>query len=516
MAKIIIESNGDTTFRFKKYPDEEFQIKAKIFEIKKIENSSEVYTVKATQANTGELLFSEKISDITVDGAVYTNYEDLSEVLTPLLFKKGGGSGGGGTGGTVNVTSPITGDGDATPIGILPASSSNRGTISSSDFNKLAAFQAASNYALLTDITALDGSLKTWVTNKNYATQSFVATNYALKTDLTDLDASLKTWVIDKGYATTSNIVANYYNKTEIDSKISSVYKAKGNVANFAALPASGNVFGDVYNVIDTGNNYAWIDNLNNSGVPGWDRLSGIVDLSTYYTISETEAAILAKGYATTSALNTGLNSKENTVSLGLNTQYYRGDKTWQTLNKTAVGLSAVDNTSDASKPVSTAQQTEFDKKENLANKVVAFGATPTDTQYPSAKLVKDTIDNINTNATTKLDKIITTPQSVASNITFSGLITYNAANTIDINRVVVKDSSNIIRGAEAVEIIGDDGTTTPYLNEAALDVAYPLVVSGFELICPNISTTNFPNGLIYKKTTIGWRVERLYLLSEI
>ena len=98
MAKIIIESNGDTTFRFKKYPDEEFQIKAKIFEIKKIENSSEVYTVKATQANTGELLFSEKISDITVDGAVYTNYEDLSEVLTPLLFKKGGGSGGGGTG----------------------------------------------------------------------------------------------------------------------------------------------------------------------------------------------------------------------------------------------------------------------------------------------------------------------------------------------------------------------------------------------------------------------------------
>lgn len=98
MAKIIIESNGDTTFRFKKYPDEEFQIKAKIFEIKKIENTSEVYTVKATQANTGELLFSEKISDITVDGAVYTNYEDLSEVLTPLLFKKGGGSGGGGTG----------------------------------------------------------------------------------------------------------------------------------------------------------------------------------------------------------------------------------------------------------------------------------------------------------------------------------------------------------------------------------------------------------------------------------
>lgn len=31
--------------------------------------------------------------------------------------------------------------------------------------------------------------------------------------------------------------------------------------------------------------------------------------------------------------------------------QYYRGDKSWQTLDKTAVGLGNVDNTSDASKP---------------------------------------------------------------------------------------------------------------------------------------------------------------------
>ena len=47
----------------------------------------------------------------------------------------------------------------------------------------------------------------------------------------------------------------------------------------------------------------------------------------------------------------------------GTATHYLRGDKTWQTLNKAAVGLSNVDNTKDADKPVSTAQQGALDAK---------------------------------------------------------------------------------------------------------------------------------------------------------
>ena len=50
--------------------------------------------------------------------------------------------------------------------------------------------------------------------------------------------------------------------------------------------------------------------------------------------------------------------SREPTLAVGTTAQYYRGDKSWQTLDKTAVGLANVDNTSDANKPVSTAQAT--------------------------------------------------------------------------------------------------------------------------------------------------------------
>ena len=53
-----------------------------------------------------------------------------------------------------------------------------------------------------------------------------------------------------------------------------------------------------------------------------------------------------------TSSIQTQLNSKEPLIAAGTNAQYFRGDKTWQTLDKSAVGLSNVDNTADAVKNV--------------------------------------------------------------------------------------------------------------------------------------------------------------------
>jgi len=64
-------------------------------------------------------------------------------------------------------------------------------------------------------------------------------------------------------------------------------------------------------------------------------------------------------------ATQTALNAKEPTITAGTTSQYYRGDKTFQTLDKSAVGLGNVDNTSDADKPVSTAQATAIGAKQD-------------------------------------------------------------------------------------------------------------------------------------------------------
>lgn len=48
------------------------------------------------------------------------------------------------------------------------------------------------------------------------------------------------------------------------------------------------------------------------------------------------------------SSIETGVSGKEPAITAGTTSQYFRGDKTWQTLDKAAVGLSNVDNKSEA------------------------------------------------------------------------------------------------------------------------------------------------------------------------
>jgi hypothetical protein len=88
-------------------------------------------------------------------------------------------------------------------------------------------------------------------------------------------------------------------------------------------------------------------------------------------------------------ATQTALNAKEATITAGTTSQYYRGDKSFQTLDKTAVGLANVDNTSDANKPVSSATTTALNLKENTANKGAASGYAPLDgsSKVPLANL---------------------------------------------------------------------------------------------------------------------------------
>ena len=59
-----------------------------------------------------------------------------------------------------------------------------------------------------------------------------------------------------------------------------------------------------------------------------------------------------------------GPGSYEPLIPFGTVGQYWRGDKVWTALDKAAVGLANVDNTSDANKPVSTAQATALAGKE--------------------------------------------------------------------------------------------------------------------------------------------------------
>lgn len=167
---------------------------------------------------------------------------------------------------------------------------------------------------------------------------------YSFKNEQTGSNGSTQSKVIEIPAATTSAaglITAEGFNKLtglptseEIDQKINtaigSVYRVKGSVANYEALPKDNVTIGDVYNLEDTGANY-----VATSTTPDWDKLSETVDLNGYLTKTDaasiyqpkgnyltsvpeeyvTETELNAKGYATTTQVNTKLDSSAYTAA---------------------------------------------------------------------------------------------------------------------------------------------------------------------------------------------------------
>lgn len=176
------------------------------------------------------------------------------------------------------------------------------------------------------------------------STAEFGRITYSFKNESTGSNGNTQSKVIQIPAATTSAaglITAEGFNKLtglptseEIDQKINtaigSVYKVKGSVANYEALPKDNVTIGDVYNLEDTGANY-----VATSTTPDWDKLSETVDLNGYLTKTDaastyqpkgnyltsvpkeyvTETELNAKGYATTTQVNTKLDSSAYTAT---------------------------------------------------------------------------------------------------------------------------------------------------------------------------------------------------------
>lgn len=86
----------------------------------------------------------------------------------------------------------------------------------------------------------------------------------------------------------------------------------------------------------------------------------GITDAATS-THTHTFASLTSKP---TTLAGYAISDAQTFITAGSNGQYYRWDKTFATLDKAAVGLSNLDNTSDANKPISTATQTALNAKQ--------------------------------------------------------------------------------------------------------------------------------------------------------
>jgi hypothetical protein len=113
------------------------------------------------------------------------------------------------------------------------------------------------------------------------------------------------------------------------------------------------------------------VDNTSDANKPVSSATQTALDAKQATLVSGTNI----KTVNSTSLLGSGNVAVEPPITATTSADYYRGDKTFATLNKAAVGLGNVDNTSDANKPVSTATQTALDAKTNklvVANRQTA------------------------------------------------------------------------------------------------------------------------------------------------
>ena len=180
--------------------------------------------------------------------------------------------------------------------------------------------------------------------------------------------------------------------------------------------------------------------------------------------------------------LQSALDAKEDTITATTSADYYRGDKTFATLDKAAVGLSNVDNTSDADKPISSATQTALDSKEPTITATTSADYYRGDKTF--ATLDKTAVGLSNVDNTSDLDKPISTATQTAldaKQATITGAATTIDTEDLTASRALVSDVSGKVAVSDvtSTELGYLDGVTSAVQTQvdaklAKYTTAYP------------------------------------------
>jgi hypothetical protein len=379
------------------------------------------------------------------------------EVFTGGVISGGGGGGGGSTNlaYTASPTNGIVTSDTGTDATLTLATGTNAGLMTPAHKTKLDGIDAGAT-ANSTDSNLRDRTTHTGV--------QAIATVSGLQTAL---DGKL-----------TSSDISSFETTTQLNARDT----ANRSRANHTGTQAVGTITG-LATVATTGA-YADLTGkptiptltsqlTNDSGFLTTNAVSSVAGKTGVVTLAKGDVGLgsvdntsdLAKPVST--ATQTALNAKENTITAGTTSQYYRGDKTFQTLDKSSVGLGNVDNTTDLNKPISTATQTALNAKQNTITNSDSITQGATNLFLTSAERTKlsntsgtNTGDNAtnttsNTYADAKVADAITdgvTTIAPSQNAVFDALAG-KLGTTLTSANILVGNGSNV---ATAVAMSGD------------------------------------------------------------
>ena len=176
------------------------------------------------------------------------------------------------------------------------------------------------------------------------------------------------------------------------------------------------------------------------------------------------------------SATQAALNGKEATIVSGTSAQYWRGDKVWTTLDKAAVGLNNVDNTSDANKPISTATQTALNgaAAAGFKNKIINGCMRISKRGGGAAVLGRNLLgaDGISTfiSGWSAITGAISTEQQIAPTRTSSGSTHYVTINTASGSAGLIQLNPRI-EAADSAELANKQVTVSVRVTAGAKQI---------------------------------------------
>jgi hypothetical protein len=217
--------------------------------------------------------------------------------------------------------------------------------------------------------------------------------------------------------------------------------------------------------------------------------------------------------------LQSALDAKEDTITATTSADYYRGDKTFATLDKAAVGLSNVDNTSDADKPVSTATQTALDAKEPTITATTSADYYRGDKTF--ATLDKTAVGLSNVDNTSDANKPVSTATQTALDTKTNKLIVTNRQTAS--YTLVLSDADKLVE----MNVASANDLTIPLNSSVAFDTGTQILLAqygaGQTTIVPTSGVTVNSNGAKLKlnvqysgATLIKIDTDEWYLFGDI
>lgn len=250
-----------------------------------------------------------------------------------------------------------------------------------------------------------------------------------------------------------SNQIVKFIDEAAVKALLTNVYTYKGSKATYEELPESGNVTGDVWNVvaahgnIPAGTNYAW------DGTQ-WDSLGGSVDLSTYITNDTFTAHTSNTDVHVTTTQTAAWNAKQNALAnadvlTGITSQKVSDWDSAATASHTHANQSVLDgiastdvdawngavntlntHTADTTIHVTSAQTDSWDAKQNAISdlETIRNNASSGKNAYDTVEANKDNWDAAYTVSQNALVGIETGKESGAAvsqnkKLDFSGLV---------------------------------------------------------------------------------------------